>query len=262
MTTTTTPSPSLSRPGGRIYFLDEVRGFDLILMVFFHAFYVIGYLFQFRWGAWLFQFFNPAEPFFAGLFIFICGISCRLSHNNWKRGALLALVAAGMSLFLYLFMREQMIWFGVLHFLAVSILLFALLRPALDRIPPLAGVIASFLLLAMTWWVPAYKGSLLGIEGLFTLEIPEWMVRMPLLYPLGLGAGEGADYFPLLPWFFCFLAGSFTGVWAKEGRFPRWMYRSRLPWLSWLGRHTLVIYVVHQPVFFGLCWLAVTLLGL
>ena len=62
--------------------------------------------------------------------------------------------------------------------------------------------------------------------------------------------------------FFCFLAGSFTGVWAKEGRFPRWMYRSRLPWLSWLGRHTLVIYVVHQPVVFGLCWLAVTLLGL
>ena len=51
-------------------------------------------------------------------------------------------------------------------------------------------------------------------------------------------------------------------MWAKEGRFPRWMYRSRLPWLSWLGRHTLVIYVVHQPVVFGLCWLAVTLLGL
>lgn len=123
---------------------------------------MIGYLFQFRWGAWLFQFFNPAEPFFAGLFIFICGISCRLSHNNWKRGALLALVAAGMSLFLYLFMREQMIWFGVLHFLAVSILLFALLRPALDRIPPLAGVIASFLLLAMTWWVPALQGQPAG----------------------------------------------------------------------------------------------------
>lgn len=48
----------------------------------------------------------------------------------------------------------------------------------------------------------------------------------------------------------------------RRARFPRWMYRSRLPWLSWLGRHTLVIYVVHQPVVFGLCWLAVTLLGL
>ena len=131
--------PSGSRPGARIHFLDEVRGFDLILMVFFHAFYVIGYLFKYSWGAWLFQFFNPAEPFFAGLFIFICGISCRLSHSNWKRGGLLALVAVGMSLFLYLFMREEMIWFGVLHFLAVSILLFALLRPLLDRIPPAFG---------------------------------------------------------------------------------------------------------------------------
>ena len=79
----------------RIYFMDEVRGFDLILMVFFHAFFVIGYLFDFAWGRELFLFFNPAEPFFAGLFIFICGISCRLSHSNWKRGGLLLLVAAG-----------------------------------------------------------------------------------------------------------------------------------------------------------------------
>lgn len=251
--------PSGSRPGARIHFLDEVRGFDLILMVFFHAFYVIGYLFKYSWGAWLFQFFNPAEPFFAGLFIFICGISCRLSHSNWKRGGLLALVAVGMSLFLYLFMREEMIWFGVLHFLAVSILLFALLRPLLDRIPPWAGLIGSALLLLLTWWVPVYRGSILGIKGLFGTDIPGWLVDIPALYPLGLGAGEGADYFPLLPWFFCFLGGSFVGVWAKQNRFPRWMYVSRLPWLSWLGRHTLAIYVLHQPVVFGLCWLFVAL---
>ena len=66
MTTTTTPSPSLSRPGGRIYFLDEVRGFDLILMVFFHAFYVIGYLFQFRWEPGFFSFSTPRSPFSPG----------------------------------------------------------------------------------------------------------------------------------------------------------------------------------------------------
>lgn len=253
---------TFARPSSRIHFLDEVRGFDLVLMVFFHAFYVIGQIFQLQWGAWLLHFFSPAEPFFAGLFIFICGISCRLSHSNWKRGGLLALVAVGISVCLYLFMPEEMIWFGILHFLAVSILLFALLRPLLDRIPPLAGAAVSFLLLALTWCVPPYKGSLLGIEGLFSVEIPEWMVRLPALYPLGLGAGKGADYFPLLPWFFCFLAGSFIGVWAKQGRFPKWMYKSRLPWLSWLGRHTLVIYVVHQPVIFGLCWLVTTVFRL
>ena len=82
----------------------------------------------------------------------------------------------------------------------------------------------------------------------------------PWLYPLGLGEFEGADYFPLLPWLFCFLAGSFAGVWAKAGKFPGWMYKSRARWLSWLGKHTLVIYVVHQPVIFGLCWLVALLL--
>ena len=66
---------------GRIYFMDEVRGFDLLLMVAFHGFYTAGYLFGFRPAAWLFNFFNPVEPFFAGLFILICGISCRLSHS-------------------------------------------------------------------------------------------------------------------------------------------------------------------------------------
>ncbi len=254
------PSALSSRAGRRIHFMDEIRGFDLILMIFFHAFYVIGYLFDYGWGRTLFQFFNPVEPFFAGLFIFICGISCRLSHSNWKRGGLLLLVAVGMSVFLYLFLPDEMIWFGILHFLAVSILLFALLRPLLDKIPPWAGLAACALLLLLTWWVPVYRGGMFGIKGLLSVPVPASLQENVFLYPLGLGDADGADYFPLLPWFFCFLAGGFTGVWAKKGRFPAFMYKSRLPWLSWLGRHTLVIYVLHQPVVFALCWAVTALL--
>lgn len=211
--------PLRSRTGRRIHFMDEIRGFDLILMIFFHAFYVIGYLFDYRWGRTLFQFFNPVEPFFAGLFIFICGISCRLSHSNWKRGGLLLLVSTGMSVFLYLFLPDEMIWFGILHFLAVSILLFALLRPLLDKIPPWAGLAACALLLLLTWWVPVYRGGVFGIKGLLSVPVPASLQENVFLYPLGLSDADGADYFPLLPWFFCFLAGGFTGVWAKEGRF-------------------------------------------
>lgn len=257
-----TPGSSSLKSSRRIYFMDEIRGFDLILMVFFHAFYVIGYIFNFWWGEALFRFFSPVEPFFAGLFIFICGISCRLSHSNWKRGCLLLLVSLGLSLFLYLFMPDEMIWFGILHFLSVSILLFALCRPLLNKIPPFAGILACALFFLLTWWIPPYHGSLLGIKGLISLSIPSSWVANPLLYPLGLGKGSGADYFPLLPWFFCFLAGSFTGVWAKQNRFPAFMYKSRLPWLAWLGRHTLVIYVIHQPVVYGLCLLIVTIFQL
>ena len=67
------------------------------------------------------------------------------------------------------------------------------------RDSPWAGLIGSALLLLLTWWVPVYRGSMLGIKGLFGTDIPGWLVDIPALYPLGLGAGEGADYFPLLP---------------------------------------------------------------
>lgn len=124
----------------RIHFLDEVRGFDLILMVFFHGFYMLGWIYDVAFGRTLFQFFRPVQPLFAGLFIFICGISCYLSHSNARRGLILAGISVGISLFLYLFMRDEMIWFGILHFLAVSILLFAALRPLLSKVSPLAGI--------------------------------------------------------------------------------------------------------------------------
>lgn len=258
-----TPSSAASSAGSgvrRIHFMDEVRGFDIILMVLFHGFYTIGYLFDVAWGRALFQFFQPAEAFFAGLFIFICGISCRLSHSNWKRGGLLLLIAVGISVVLWIFMREEMIWFGILHFLAVAILLFALLRPLLDRAPPLAGLLVCALLFFLTWWVPGYRAGMFGVPGLFSIPVPEALTKMRWLYPLELSYIPAADYFPLLPWIFCFLGGSFAGVWARQGRFPSFMYRRRVLFFSWIGKHTLVIYVLHQPVIYGIC-LGISLLA-
>ena len=79
----------------RIHFLDEVRGLDILLMVIYHVFYMAGWVFNLSWGRTLFLFFRPVAPFFAGIFVFLCGISCHLSHNNWKRGGMLALIAIG-----------------------------------------------------------------------------------------------------------------------------------------------------------------------
>ena len=75
----------------RIHFLDELRGIAVFCMVFYHAFYTIGYFFNWGWGLWLLNFFMPAEPFFAALFIFISGIASNLSHSNIERGSKLFL---------------------------------------------------------------------------------------------------------------------------------------------------------------------------
>ena len=77
----------------RIHFMDEVRGLDILLMVIFHAAYVAGWIFHWEWGRQFFLFFKPVEPFFSGIFIFICGISCRLSRSNLKRGLMIGACA-------------------------------------------------------------------------------------------------------------------------------------------------------------------------
>ncbi|MDD2361873.1 MAG: heparan-alpha-glucosaminide N-acetyltransferase [Oscillospiraceae bacterium] len=238
----------------RIHFIDELRGLAVILMVAYHAFYTAGYLFDMEWGKILFQFFMPVEPFFAGMFIFISGISCRLSHSNLKRGLLLLAVAVMITVLLGVFMPDEIIAFGILHFLAVSILIFTLIRPVLDRIHPALGLLICGILLLITWWVPEHQGGLIGIKGLLTWQIPE-SAKHPWLYPLGLGTMKSSDYFPLLPWIFCFLGGSFFGVWAAKRQLPDWMNKQRIPLLSKAGRYSLLIYILHQPVIYTVCYI-------
>ena len=246
----------------RIHFLDEVRGFDLILMVAFHAFYVFGWLYDLEWGRKAFLFFTPVEPFFAGLFILLCGISCYLSHSNLRRGLILAGIAAGISVVMYLFMPSEMIWFGILHFLAVAILLFVALKPLLSKIPSWIGLPVCAVLLILTWHLPAEMGGYFGIPGVFQWQVPESIASQWWLYPLGLGRGTGSDYFPVFPHIFTFLGGTFLGVWARDEKFPQWMYKSRAPWLSWLGKHTLIVYVAHQPIVFAVTWVVFWIMGL
>ena len=69
----------------RLNFLDEIRGLAVFCMIFYHAFYVCGSYFGQEWASLLFDFFLPVQPWFAGIFIFVCGISCSLSKNNFRK---------------------------------------------------------------------------------------------------------------------------------------------------------------------------------
>ena len=246
----------------RIHAMDELRGLLLLLMVAHHALYTLGHLLDVAWARTVERVVvYPLQPLGVALFVLLCGISCHLSHNNWKRGGLLLLVAVGMSGVLWLVMPDQMIWFGILHFLAVCILLFALCRPLLCRVPPWVGLLVCAVGLLHTWWLPPDRGGFFGIPGWYEVALPSSLTANAWLLPLGFGGGAGADYVPLLPWIFVFLAGTFVGVWAKQGKLPEWLYKSHARWLAWCGRHTLVVYLAHQPVIYGICWLVFAVCG-
>lgn len=254
----------MSRSQRRIHFLDELRGFCVFLMVFYHAFYTIGYIFEVPPVQAWFRFFQPVEPVFAGIFVMLCGVCCNLSHNNLKRGLCLAGASALLSLVLYAVVSAgaldsySLIWFGILHCLAACILLYTLLRPTLRFIPAWLGCLLCLLLFALSWHVPASEGGYWGIPGVFRWNVPAATADNPFLYAWGLcPVGLTADYFPLFPWLFCFLAGSYLGVGYR--RFPPWMYRRHAPFFSRLGKLSLWIYLGHQPLIYGACALIIPL---
>lgn len=227
----------------RIELMDAVRGASLILMVFHHFFYDL-VVFA---GAprWLFSnpVFDPLHYFFAGLFIFISGISSNFSHSNAARGA--KVIAVALVITLVTTLMDMAIVFGILHFLGVCMLLYGLTQGFWRRVNG-----------KLPWLVPVL--SLAGTAA--TAHLADgYPTATPHLWMFGLVAPGfvSTDYFPLLPWMFVFLLGTWAGKYVREGRLPRWFYDTKVPFLPAVGRRSLLIYVAHQPLLYLLTILIV-----
>ncbi len=234
----------------RVHLMDELRGVLIIGVVLYHLLYDLAVLFPVG-IPWMFSdWMNSVRNICAGALIVVSGISCHYTRSNWRRG----LRAFGLGMLLTvvtaLFIPSQLILFGILHFFGSMMMLYALLQPLLEKVPTMVGLLGSTLLFFLTW--PIFSGFIrvLGV----TVYLPEFLYNKPLLFPLGFACQgiASADYYPLIPWGFLFLAGSFFGRYVRAGRLPEFCYRSHLPLLARIGNHTMLIYLVHQPVIYGL----------
>lgn len=250
---------SQSLPGKRVGLIDEIRGLSILLMVIYHLFFDLVYLYGVNIPAFNSPLLAFLQPFFAGVFIFISGVACRYSRNNLKRGAVCFALGLGLTAVTWLFVREAVILFGILHFLGISMMLYALMHRVLDRIKPWLGAAVMAVLFAVTYLVP--KGAL-GIPPL-CVYLPAGLYKTSFLFPLGLpGIGFfSADYFPLVPWLFLFFAGAYIGVYFRENRMPAWCYKTHIRPLAFVGRHTLIVYLLHQPVVYGVLYVVFLLIG-
>lgn len=231
----------------RIGLIDEIRGFAILCMVVYHAVYDAVYLFSADIPAFESPVMNFIRDVFACGFIVISGASSRFSHSNFKRGAICFGIGMGMTVFTALFMPDQLIAFGILHCLGVCMMLYPLLEKLSDRIPARIGVPVLAFLFLLTCQISSGN---LGIDGILSFDLPPEPYLLGWLFPLGFPSPHfySSDYFPLLPWLFAFLAGGYLGKLLKEGNPPQWVRKTHLRPLAFVGRHTLWIYVLHQPV--------------
>lgn len=226
--------------------LDTVRGVCILSMVAYHGMYD------------LVDIFGLPSAWYTGLpgyiwqqsicwtFILLSGMCWQLSRRHVKRGLLLVGCGAAITLITWLVMPSQRILYGVLNLLGLSALLLIPLDKVFRKIPAWAGLVGALLLFALTKNVA--RGSL-GFEGLVLCRLPRWLYATDLLAVVGFPSPSfwSTDYFPLLPWFFLFCAGYF--LWSLLDKSPRAkeLLRPGLRPLSFLGRHSLVIYLIHQP---------------
>lgn len=226
----------MSNSENRIELLDALRGFCIILMVAYHCgFDLVLYGLIPSWVLYN-PLLNLLQPFFAGIFILISGISSRFSRNNVKRGFKTLAAAALVTVVSYLV--GEPIKFGILHFLGCAMILYGLYRKWIDKIPQKAAPIL-FAVLFIAFW------PLTGMQ--FDVSFLWWLGFVPENF-------FSADFYPILPWIFIFLLGTWCGIFIKDRKLPGWFYDMKVPVLPWIGRKSLWIYLLHQPVLTGICY--------
>ncbi|MBC5747419.1 DUF1624 domain-containing protein [Dysosmobacter sp. NSJ-60] len=220
----------------------------LVSMMVYHACWDLVYLFRQDW-AWYRSFgAHLWQQSICWTFILLSGYCFHLGHHRLRRGLLSlgggALVSAVSQV------AGSPIHWGVLTLLGAAALLTIPLDPLLRRLPARAGLAGSFCLFFLLREV---NQGYLGFEGAALLTLPADWYQNSLTALLGFPGPDffSADYFSLLPWLFLFWTGYFLYRLRPEGEGRE----LRLPLVTTLGRHSLVAYLLHQPLIYGVLWM-------
>lgn len=256
--------------------LDEIRGITLCSMVFYHGVWDLVYIFGVDWAWYRSDFAYIWQQSICYCFILLSGFCFSLGKRKWRRSFTVLLAGAVISLATEIFMPANRIQFGVLTLLGSSMVVMTVAEKlksmyAIKEKVTIKGdalqeqvkdnsnvwMFISFLLFLLT---RSINKGYLGFANIRITKVPE---RLYHLKDVGNFLGfttdtfYSTDYFSLFPWFFLFLTGYFL---QKQFVNKEWMpCLEELPSMGkiWrlLGRHSLLIYMLHQVVIYGVLYL-------
>ncbi|MDM8271009.1 heparan-alpha-glucosaminide N-acetyltransferase [Thermophilibacter provencensis] len=248
---TSDTSPSDAPQSGRVGIFDLLRGFSVVSMVLFHLCYDL----KFLGGVELAWFEPPLQDIWrcsiSWTFLAIAGCMFTFSRSNLRRALQYGGVALAIWVVTSVASVDTPISFGIIYCMAACTLVTELLRRL--GVTPRGYAAAGALFVAFL----ALQGLSDGTVLFGTVVMPSEAYRSELLSWLGLpGPGfSSGDYYPLLPYLLVYLLGVALGnAWRSRG-YPEWARNAHFAPLSFVGRHALAIYVLHQPLLLVLCGL-------
>jgi uncharacterized membrane protein len=237
---------------GRYQLIDILRGVAIVLMVFYHFCYDLTYFQLVQFDFYRDPFWLNLRTLIVSLFLTLVGVSLVLAAEHginkrrfFKRLGLLVLFALAITITSYIMFPGRTIVFGILHFIAFA---------------SVAG------LLFVHWPVASLLLGI-GFVGL-NLVFQHQLFDQTWLHWLGLMTHKPAteDYVPVIPWFGVVLIGIFLGHRLQRDSVLQFfrMFHSKGPparGLAFAGRHSLLIYMLHQPILLGLLWVGMRILS-
>ncbi len=251
----------------RYNLIDAIRGLTIISMILFHA-------------CWDLVYFGMISPDFMKAlpaviwqksicctFIFISGFVFCLGKRHVKH----ALVTLGCGILITLvtciFMPDARDIFGVLWLLGISTFIGMLIKPCLEKSKVFCVIVFVLCFVLFILFQDLVRGYI-GVGGTPLIYLPSFLYRNYGTALLGFPfrGFYSSDYFPVLPWSLLYVCGlcsyliffetdsgeSGFGT-KKEGTVK--LLTKDIPFLSFIGRHSLLIYMLHQPLIFGLVYL-------
>ena len=215
----------------RIGLIDFFRGLLIIGMVIYHLGYTISEIYRVD-----INFINPVTYYIqligVSLFILLCGIASNFSRNNLKRGIKMFALALLITLVTYFYNPSFYIKFGILHFLGVATILYHFYQ--------------KFTYQSLIF--------LLFITISITLVIAQIDVTHNYFFPIGLYTDSftSSDYVPIFGFIIPFVIGNIIGKYLKPRNWPKTRVDNNV--ITTIGKHGLIIYILHQPIIIGVLY--------
>lgn len=254
----------------RNFILDAYRGITMISMVLYHASYDYFIIFMKNYDFLLSRAAFTWQQSICISFIIVSGIVWPFGKKHAiKRGLILIALGTAITVVTLIFMPSETIYYGILTFMGIATLfmipydrlvqtLSTNKKSGSNALAP-AGrwdIIMIFVCLMLFALTRHFPNGYIGSRSHVLLRLPESLYKYHAFAPLGFPPSDfrSSDYFPVIPWIFMYITGYHFGRVVLDNERFRSFGKHRIPFLSWLGTKSLLVYIIHQPVCYGIVW--------